>query len=306
MPRKLDLPVELEREIFELAAKADVRTALRLAIVARRVQVWVEPIIYSRVVVAHAPAASLQLSYAHDIQWERSARGRRSKKAPQIPVLRFIRTIPFRPASFFARHVKQLLLGNLTEPELVTVLSTCTGIAELGWWSSTATAPVMAALATLKIDRLSVDRSFDLLAAATPAAAMFANVTHLDITMEPDDYNMPALPPLQSFRSLTHFSMVFGRFLPASPENWLNEVLKARPSLNILVLFSDRIHNEQIAGLRPRNPDPRVVVMLPPVGEWTARWVHDAWPLAEEVVRERHKLAAAEKAAADAASQLEA
>jgi hypothetical protein len=37
---KLDLPVELEREIFELAASTDVGTALRLAIVARRVQSW--------------------------------------------------------------------------------------------------------------------------------------------------------------------------------------------------------------------------------------------------------------------------
>jgi hypothetical protein len=33
---KVDLPVELEREIFELAASADVATALRLAVVARR------------------------------------------------------------------------------------------------------------------------------------------------------------------------------------------------------------------------------------------------------------------------------
>lgn len=37
---KLDLPTELEREIFEMAANADIGTALRLAVVARRVQTW--------------------------------------------------------------------------------------------------------------------------------------------------------------------------------------------------------------------------------------------------------------------------
>jgi hypothetical protein len=32
--------------------------------------------------------------------------------------------------------------------------------------------------------------------------------------------------------------------------------------------------------------------MQQPVGGWTARWVHDAWPVAENIVRERREIAA--------------
>ncbi|KAJ7443851.1 hypothetical protein FB451DRAFT_78597 [Mycena latifolia] len=288
---RLDVPVELEREIFEIAAKADIGTALRLAVVARRVQAWVEPIIYSYVIVAHAPeVGGFQTQQARAIlAARRSTRGQKPARAPKVRVLRFIRTIPSRPTSFFARHVKRLHVGQLSEPELLTVLTTCTGITELGWWSCVVSAPVALALTSLTLHRLSIDDSFDFQFPATPS---FATLTHLDITFQDTPFRS-RLPRLETFPALTHFSVAYRYSLP--PPTWCDDVLKGSPRLKILLVFSDRMYYDQIAGLCPRHADPRVVVMIPPVGDWTTRWVHDAWPLAEDVVRERQKRIAAEK-----------
>ncbi|KAF8902933.1 hypothetical protein CPB84DRAFT_1905429 [Gymnopilus junonius] len=52
-----DLPVELHREIFEFAARLDGRCAFRLTQVARYVHVWIQPILYERVVLRSPEAA---------------------------------------------------------------------------------------------------------------------------------------------------------------------------------------------------------------------------------------------------------
>ncbi|KAJ7832032.1 hypothetical protein B0H14DRAFT_2803718, partial [Mycena olivaceomarginata] len=217
-----DLPVELEREIFELAASTDIATALRLAVY------------------------RLQMQYA------------RTKASNQPKIPRFIRTIPFRPESFFARHVKS--------------------ISELGWWANVLTPLVIAALDLLAFRRLSVDPSFDF--ARLTTAPMFATITHLDICFH-NYLGQQVLPPLVRFSALTHFSVHHS--LVPSP-TWCDD---------------------ELSGLRQRHADLRIVVMQQPVGGWTARWVHDAWPVAENIVRERREIAAAErKATADALEPL--
>ncbi|KAJ7185902.1 hypothetical protein C8R46DRAFT_1062033 [Mycena filopes] len=290
----LDLPVELEREIFETAARADIGTALRLAVVARRVQTWVEPIIYSHVVVAHSPEVARTTQQSRTILAGRIARANASKKTAKLTQApRFIRTIPFRPASFFSRHVKSLHVGNLSEPELFAVLSVCTGISELGWWGAAVGAPVAAALQTLALRRLSVDQSFDF-TRLKDTPRMYSTLTHLDLALHDSHHIIqPAVPLLARFTALTHFSVAHG-VLP--PPSWCAEILNACPRLKILLRFSDSLFFEELAGVRPRHADPRVVVMIQPVGSWTTRWVHDAWPLAEDIVRERHAHAAAERA----------
>ncbi|KAJ7449043.1 hypothetical protein B0H11DRAFT_2247351 [Mycena galericulata] len=308
MPRsKLDLPVELEREIFEMAAKADVGTALRLALVARRVQSWIEPIIYSRVVVAEAPEVAVLPREVRALRAYRSLHKSKSKRAaPQVNVPRFIRTLPFRPASFFAHHVKRLHLGNLSEPHLLTVLAACTGATELGWWGNDLTAPVATALVRLPLTRLAVDRTFHFhfflpgTSTSTSIGPAFDHLTHLDLTF--DTMAMPALPPLDPFPALTHLSLAFSSlFVPASLPTFVAPVFEPRPGaprMRILLLLSETLYYDHLTGVRPRHPDPRVVVMLPPVGSWTSSRVHDAWPLAEDVMRERRARVVSDKAAA--------
>ncbi|KAJ6487631.1 hypothetical protein C8R45DRAFT_253508 [Mycena sanguinolenta] len=289
---RVELPVELEREIFELAASTDVATALRLAVVARRVQAWVEPIIYSTVVVAHAPGFDYQTQYSRNVLRRRVKDSSKAASSNQPPIPRFIRTIPSRPASFFARHVKSLHIGNLSELELLTLLSTCTGISELAWWASKVTPDIAAAFGSIYLRRLSVDSSFSFKDLNFPT---LAKITHLDLNF--CNYSSPTLPPLGHFPVLTHLSVAYDM---AAPPSWRDDVLDSCPRLRIFLLFCDNLFLEELSGLRQRHADIRVVVIQRPVGSWTASWVHDAWPLAESIVRERRELAAAE--AADAAA----
>ncbi|KAJ7175005.1 hypothetical protein C8R43DRAFT_1119035 [Mycena crocata] len=51
------LPVELEREIFEMAARSRVQTIPTLMLVASRVKIWVEPLLYRTLFVSNDRAA---------------------------------------------------------------------------------------------------------------------------------------------------------------------------------------------------------------------------------------------------------
>ncbi|KAF8160632.1 hypothetical protein B0H34DRAFT_344792 [Crassisporium funariophilum] len=57
----LAFPNEIQRPIFEQAARLDGRCAFRLATVARYVHAWVQPILYERVVIRDSHAASCLL-----------------------------------------------------------------------------------------------------------------------------------------------------------------------------------------------------------------------------------------------------
>ncbi|KAJ7437783.1 hypothetical protein B0H11DRAFT_2206404 [Mycena galericulata] len=66
IPYTFSFPEDLERLIFEQAASDDRTTACRLALAARRVQSWIEPIIYRSIILSSAtsaPFANLYNSY---------------------------------------------------------------------------------------------------------------------------------------------------------------------------------------------------------------------------------------------------
>ncbi|GAW03468.1 hypothetical protein LENED_005197 [Lentinula edodes] len=44
--RLQDLPVELERSIFEIAARLELKTAMNLSLVCRQLKEWIQPLIY--------------------------------------------------------------------------------------------------------------------------------------------------------------------------------------------------------------------------------------------------------------------
>ncbi|KAJ7060870.1 hypothetical protein C8F01DRAFT_1141121 [Mycena amicta] len=279
----LDLPVELERIVFEMAARADVGTALRLALVARRVQDWVEPIIYERVVVSRPPE-ELKLVGVHRPMFYR--RDTKAAKAP--PILPFIRTISHRPPAFFAGHVRILHVANLTAFELVTVLTSCTGVAEFGWQNCALEPAIVHLLNMFRLTRLSVDHSYNF---QFPQLAIQTTLTHLDLMS-------PIRPPmLEQFSALTHLSFAYDVMFPVG---WREEVFKALPKLKILLHISASAYWSQMAAVQRRYPDYRLVVMLPPSRDSEVSAVHDLWPLAEEIVRERKEIAAAEKRKAEA------
>ncbi|KAJ7753942.1 hypothetical protein DFH07DRAFT_506087 [Mycena maculata] len=299
----MDLPVELQRKIFETAARADMGTALRLAVVSTWVQAWVEPIIYARVVVARKdnPAA---LPISHHTGWVEPPR-------TPIPTPKFIGSLRFkslRLPSFFARHVKSVLFGYLYQSELLPVLLHCTGVTELGWWGTSLTPAVGAAMSALPLRRLAVDFSFLLPFRISPAytalSSTLAHLTHFDLNLVkgvPSELRFPAIPRLlKDLPALTHFSLLYPAQLAtngnvtANTNMWAEPVLAAVPRLCVFLLFWDLLYHEELNGRRPRCTDLRVVIRISPrEGEgghgYGAMWFHDAWPLADEIVRGRKR-----------------
>ncbi|KAK7047282.1 hypothetical protein VNI00_006513 [Paramarasmius palmivorus] len=97
-----DLPVELERSIFELAARVHLSDAPKLALVSRTVREWTQPLIYEMVTLG-----------ANDAQL-------------------FLRTMEMLPSSFFEQHVKRLCLTVSIDPvDAARILQLPVSITEL-------------------------------------------------------------------------------------------------------------------------------------------------------------------------------
>ncbi|KAL1738165.1 hypothetical protein HDZ31DRAFT_70310 [Schizophyllum fasciatum] len=107
-----DLPWDIIAEIFLRAAFLDFRHALQLVYVSKDVQRLIAPIIYNTVVLDHPNRDAL---YAR--------------------VKSFMFAIDSKPASFFARAVKNLYIHSLVPPaDAVRILTVCTGVVNLVCW----------------------------------------------------------------------------------------------------------------------------------------------------------------------------
>ncbi|KAF9456249.1 hypothetical protein BDZ94DRAFT_1178128 [Collybia nuda] len=110
IPRTTELPMELEREVIEWAARAHRTCAVKLALVGKRFQAWSEPIIYETVVLDEGyPATSTTM---------------------------FLRTLRSRPAEFFAQNVKNIYLTSAIQfHQAQKILSICTGATNIACWA---------------------------------------------------------------------------------------------------------------------------------------------------------------------------
>ncbi|KAJ6487194.1 hypothetical protein C8R47DRAFT_1216390 [Mycena vitilis] len=217
------LPPELEREIFELVAAHDLLpnpwtdqrvgdTTLSLPQVCRRVQRWIEPIIYERI----------------SFLW--SANGAE-------PIPRFLATISSRPASFFAKHVKHLHFDHTIELSAVQqILGVCTGVMSLGCRDRYNTLEHL--LKPLPLQRLLLS-DFPLPSAPGNLPPWAASLTHLGIahTLPPDPTAALATLP-----SLRHLAVCY-KALPDPKWPGMGAVLKgllsACPGLRCLVVMTE-------------------------------------------------------------------
>ncbi|KAJ7644872.1 hypothetical protein FB45DRAFT_1021613 [Roridomyces roridus] len=168
------LPVDLEREIFETAALIHPATAPILLRVARRVQIWIEPLLY-RVVVSYE----------------------------QSPILRAIKS---KPPAFFQTAVRHLCICSMSWSieEALDVVRVCRGIVDLALTDQYACSEVLDALADTHVRRMAIPLK-PLQVDLTHQA--FASVTHLDIldSVEVADSNLVA--NIVGFPSLTHLCL---------------------------------------------------------------------------------------------------
>ncbi|KAF7330677.1 hypothetical protein MSAN_02453100 [Mycena sanguinolenta] len=204
------LPVELEREIFEICALSQLTIIPKLVLVAKRVKEWVEPLLYKTILLGVDLPGAPSLPY--DI----------------VPVV-----ISHRPPAFFHAAVRHLLAFTPHYParELEMILRHCTGIENL--WIFNTDEKLMPLVESLPLKRL--------YAAFKPVASpMFSHLTHLQLGVNLDE-NMDSVQAfIAALPALTHLSLSFDMF-----ENegvvfaMIHRILESSPSMLVLIIFDN-------------------------------------------------------------------
>ncbi|KAJ6587440.1 hypothetical protein DFH09DRAFT_1027454 [Mycena vulgaris] len=232
------LPIELERVIFELAAWRYPETIPILIVVARRVCVWIEPLLYQVV-----------LSSGGDE--------------------RLLHMMQSKPPEFLRQHVHHLALSSVIERSAVTnILSTCTNISDLALWTGDTYPELLADLRYLThLRHLSIN-IFELFGGrATPDLEQlpFFHLTHLDVFSAIPESVWPVFGALPS---LTHLSFS-DYYLP----ELIGKVFDTCTGLQILVVVwtQDAEPVEETSEIT----DPRFCTISCP--DFEADWELGAW-----------------------------
>ncbi|KAJ7021969.1 hypothetical protein C8F04DRAFT_1139394 [Mycena alexandri] len=183
---EIDLPTELEREIFECAALLAPECMPKLLLVGRRVKIWIEPLMY-------------RILSIHPLQQRTVIR--RTLKG-------LLKAMQVKPLAFFRQHVRNVcFVRNDNAKDIWGVLSTCTGTVNLALFNADVDSTLLPALAKLRLQRLSavLGDLFSTRSAPDFAHPLFANLTHLDVLDKRDGgwagwVGLPTLP------RLTHLS----------------------------------------------------------------------------------------------------
>ncbi|KAJ7206302.1 hypothetical protein GGX14DRAFT_643310 [Mycena pura] len=212
------LPLELEREIFEISAVRHPKMAPVLVRVARRVLVWIEPFLYSAILV-------------NDSRWAST----------------FLKAIEIKGPAFAdaVRHLCFHPSATLSTKNATNILKLCKGVtnfAPVGRFSNPTLLPV---LATMHIQRLVVrlGNLFGGFHAIDLAHPLFMTITHLDINdaLDSDDaIARDVCPALPALPALTHLCL---GTMASSPTLWTT----------LDMLLADCARLELLGVLWPRN-----------------------------------------------------
>ncbi|KAJ7455922.1 hypothetical protein B0H11DRAFT_2217820 [Mycena galericulata] len=153
-----ELPLELERQIFELAVRSDPKNAylkLKLSLVARRFSVWVDVVFYEFVTILSKRGAN-----------------------------RFMELVPSKPPGFFAATVKALCLTySVPAAQAFDVLSECSGLHRLACWIDHSKSPELdfpLLVSQFSLTELSIELEHFL--NLPDSSACFSDLTHVHLT----------------------------------------------------------------------------------------------------------------------------
>ncbi|KAJ7489102.1 hypothetical protein FB451DRAFT_682670 [Mycena latifolia] len=175
------LPLELEREVFEVVARLHPQMAPTLMRVARRVLVWIEPMVYETLIF--------------------------DRRALHPSFLLALKT---KSAGFL--HVRNLLLGTklrLAPDESNLLLSACSGVVNLAiLWPHHS---MLRHLSVMKLQRLTVDfKSLFYPRDINFAQPLFSTVTHLEIVETAMEEHLSGPSGPASLPELTHLTVFHG------------------------------------------------------------------------------------------------
>ncbi|KAJ6585702.1 hypothetical protein B0H19DRAFT_1110536 [Mycena capillaripes] len=162
-PQNAKLPAELEMQIFTLAASLHPRSIPTLVLVAQRVKLWTEPLLYRAFVVFYDESFgnSCPLRRTYDV---------------------FRQMLQSKPAAA-AEHVRNLCIASvIPAPELEEIFSTCSSTSTLAMIFSELVPELLPAVARMPLQRLSVLLQSMFGEASTDFGhPIFSRLTHLDI-----------------------------------------------------------------------------------------------------------------------------
>ncbi|KAJ6468556.1 hypothetical protein C8R47DRAFT_806213 [Mycena vitilis] len=264
LPRGPCFPTELEREIFETAAQCHPGELLNLLHVARRVLIWIEPLLYRVVRVSELKEASL------------------------YP---FLKAVGSKPANFFHKSVSHLCLECMPSPDAVRILEVCTGVVDLGRGSLVTSPDLLPFLANMPLQRLSADLGALFGGAVDLAHPIFSSLTHLDM-MDLGDYEWEPeiLSHLRALDALTHLAIT--RDVPMHSAQALLERFP-RIQLVLLLYVSSEVDFYQRMQI-PHIYDVRLVMGCCNEEYWanwegSARGLPCLWSLGDEFVARKRR-----------------
>ncbi|KAJ7156668.1 hypothetical protein C8R46DRAFT_1114829 [Mycena filopes] len=253
-----DFPLELEREIFELAGESNPSMLPTLMRVCRRVSTWVKPLLYRVIVVESMPKRDATLS------------------ALEL-------AIQLEPG-LVRKAVRHLYLHNPDDTARnIGVLSACSGVTNLllGGVFDPDLAP---SLRGMQLQKLAIQPASPGLPLG-PEDSMFKTLTHLDLLTEyydedDSDDTWERWKSLASLPALTHLCLCDVLALGI-----LTPVLAGCPKLLVVIAVTE------VKPLTENNTDPRVVRTWGEghLHDWQlgARGGQDMWARAEMFVTQK-------------------
>ncbi|KAJ7121819.1 hypothetical protein C8R43DRAFT_1112098 [Mycena crocata] len=189
------LPVELEREIFEIAARSRPGSIPTLVLVASRVKFWVEPFLYRTIILDE---------YTQLVEGY-----------PALSCRSFPRVAQGKPSSLFRDSVRHLLLSVVVEGiDVHCFLTTCSQIENLFLMGHHRLPIYLPAIAALPLKRLhcNLDDLFPSYSQISFTHQLFSHLTHLWHLSHVGD---PAIwPGLALLPHLTHLAFNSEDFIP--------------------------------------------------------------------------------------------
>ncbi|KAJ7179077.1 hypothetical protein C8R46DRAFT_623581 [Mycena filopes] len=261
-----DLPVELEREIFELAYNLDYRDRLSLCLVAHRVQQWIDVLFYKMVTFREGPD---------------------SPKADNF--LRLVNS-NLKPPGFFAAVKILCLTYSNGASNACDILAACSQVERLACWVDFGGHRAFPrVLSRLPLRRLSIElRHFFRIPLASPC---ISELTHLELVAW-QDYDAASLSALAHLPSLTHVALNSGLGTVEEEVEHVAVVCSGCLHLQVLILIVN-----SLSVIRTVACDPRIVLqerLDNLVGDWEAPHfgLPDMWDRADAIAKEQRALTA--------------
>ncbi|TFK66883.1 hypothetical protein BDN72DRAFT_843662 [Pluteus cervinus] len=268
-PSPSKLPLELERDIFEISARSSHQAAGKLLAVSKHVASWIEPIFYQAIVLCGSPddCRPLQMS-----------------KRPMTILKKYGKHV----RSIFINHIG---LGKFAS-KIPRYLACCPAATNLSLWCGADLVRKFSVVRRLPLRRLSIEGGV-----FTPDAEYeidpksFPTLTHLHLVLAGTRVCWQVLILIPN---LTHLGLS-----DAGPiDEGIPGVLQHCKSLRVILVImpiaqlseAEMFSEEDVSNWRPGYDDDRVVVLHCKV-RWSwlqsAEGKEDMWEFADEVVAER-------------------